>query len=73
MKKFVYKIQQKKKKKKKSRKKYSNVKKSSSLVHLWTKVQQKVCTVVEKSVVKDMYSCGKKCGERYVQLWKKVW
>ena len=25
-------------------------------------MQQKVCTVVEK-----------KCGERYVQLWKKVW
>ena len=33
---------------------------------------QKVCTVVEKSEAKGMYSCGKKCGERYVQLWKKV-
>ena len=33
---------------------------------------RKVCTVVEKSEAKGMYSCGKKCGERYVQLWKKV-
>ena len=46
-------------------------------------MKRKVCTVVEKSEAKGMYSCGKseakgmyscgkKCGERYVQLWKKV-
>ena len=34
---------------------------------------RKGCTVLEKSVAKGMCSCGKKCGERDVQFWKKVW
>ena len=33
---------------------------SERYVQLWKKVWRKVCTVVEKSEAKGMYSCGKK-------------